>query len=212
MLWAIGAQISSVTADCLQRAALLASSFLFATVANKGSSRAHLVLITSNFFNSSRKKKATTSTKINNSLLQLDAAIPRLLWWKVSFYYKYQELLHAFQMGICISDEAKFIHILVANIRAEIREQISPPTLFADIKCQSNESLQRSQESACEMQFLLAIENLHAHCLWLIAPVLGRRKKNNLYYQETLQRIPQGGLRSNFINKLGLTEAKILWV
>lgn len=51
---------------------------------------------------------------------QWDAAIPCLLQWKVLVYYKHQALLHAFRMGICISDEAQFIHILVANIRAEI--------------------------------------------------------------------------------------------
>lgn len=37
-LQAIRAQTSSVTTDCLQQAALLASSFLFSTIENKGSS------------------------------------------------------------------------------------------------------------------------------------------------------------------------------
>lgn len=53
MLWAIRAQTSSVTTDCLQQAALLATAPLFATAANQGSSRAHLVLSTYGFFNSS---------------------------------------------------------------------------------------------------------------------------------------------------------------
>lgn len=111
-------------------------------------------------------------------------------------------------MGIGILDEARFIYILMANIRAEIQEQISPHTVFAAIKCQSTESLQRSQEFTCEMQFLLVTESLHARCLSSVAPALGKKKKN-LYCQETIQRVPQGGLHSNFINNLGLIEAKM---
>lgn len=60
MLWAIRAQTSSVTTDCLQRAALLATAPLFATATNQSSSRAHLVLSTYGFFNS-----ATTNESYN---------------------------------------------------------------------------------------------------------------------------------------------------
>lgn len=75
----------------------------------------------SNFFNSSGKKNtATTSKEINNSFFPVRCSNTRLLRQKLLFYYKHQDFLHAFQMGICILDEAKFIHILVANIKAEI--------------------------------------------------------------------------------------------
>jgi len=99
-------------------------------------------------------------------------------------------------MGICISDEAKFIHILVANTRADIRKHISPCTLFANTRCRSNESLKRSQESACEVQFLLVTENLCTHCLRLIAPVLGKGKKNTIF---TIKRCYRGSHREDFI-------------
>lgn len=93
------------------------------------------------------------------------------------FYYKHQDLFHVFHLGNGILEEARFIYILMANIRVEIQEQISPHTVFAAIKCQSTESLQRSQEFTCEMQFLLVTESLHTRCLSSVAPVIGKEKE-----------------------------------
>lgn len=75
----MGNQSTNIFCDtyCLQQAALLASSFLFSTIENKGSSRAHLVLIMSNFFNSSGKKtQLQLPKKLTTAFFQLDAAIP----------------------------------------------------------------------------------------------------------------------------------------
>lgn len=64
------------------------------------------------------------------------------------------------------------------------------------------------------MQFLLVIENLHTHCLGLIAPILEKITPKIFTIKRCYQRVTQGGipkgeLHKNFINNLDLSEAKI---
>lgn len=108
-----------MTTDCLQRAALLATAPLFATAAKQGSSWAHPGLSTHGFFNSSTTNGSYNFHKNQQQLFPVGCSNTLPASMK-SVLLQAPRSVRGFQMGICISDEAEFVHILVAAIRAEI--------------------------------------------------------------------------------------------
>lgn len=147
-----------------------------------------------------QQMKVTTSIKINNSLFPLDAAISCLLRWKVLFYCKYQDLFTWFPERNLHFGWGWIYPYPGGKYQGwDLRDF---PTLeaFCWYQQKSNEFLQRSQESACEIQFLLVIENLHTHCLGLTAPILQKIKRKIFTIKRCYRGSHrEGSQRENFV-------------